>query len=214
MKTISKNVGMMALTLVAVSLSGAFVIADDFQDTQLEQTRGAIYGHIEARVIDENGNVKQYIQSDNRIVGNGTDTLVVNGFSPTPAFTGSIVTTLGPMTHMQLGVGTTSDAAFSSTAIALDTATASCIDTFSGAANSAVDNGGFAESTAVLSTTFDSSTGAGACIGPVLAEAGLFDASTGSGTDNMFARGLFSATVTLAGSDSLDVDWTFTFTDS
>ena len=216
MKTISKNVGMMAITLVAVSLSGAFAIADEFQDTQLEQTRGAIYGHIEARVIDENGNVKQYIQSDNRIVGNGTDTLVVNGFSPVGGFIGSIGDpALGPSTHMQLGIGTTNDATFSPTAIALETATANCIDTFTGVANSATVNGGFAESFFTLSATFDTTDGpANNCIGPTFTEAGLFDAVSGSGTADMFARGFFSTAVVLGSSDSLDVDWDFTFTDS
>ena len=208
MKTISKNVGIVALALVAVSLSGTFALADDFQGTQLEKQSGGIYGHLEAKVIDENGNVKQYTQTDNRIVTNGTDTLVVNSFAPSGGFTGGITTTLGPSTYMQIG---TSGAADTSTTQVLLGPVGGCVPvTFTGVAANGLDNGGFAESIATLSATF---SGAGACA-TTFNEAGLFDGSTGSGTDNMFARGVFGSSVTLAVTDSLDVDWTFTFTDT
>lgn len=212
MKTNSKNVFIVAIALVAVSLSGTFALADDFQGSQLEKQRSGIYGHITATVIDENGNVKQYIQTDNRIVGNGTDTLLVNAFSPAGGFTGSVIGGTA-MTHMQLGTGTQSDAAFAWDATALQTATANCITTFQGSANSAQSNGGFAETTATLSASFNSTVNA-ACLSTGFEEAGIFDGAGGSGTDVMFARGSFGGnTVTLVGSDNLDVDWTFTFTD-
>ncbi len=219
MKTNSKNVFIVAIALVAVSLSGTFALADDFQGAQLERDGIGFYGHLEAKVTDENGNVKQYIQTDNRIVGNGTDLLITRAFSPSGGFTGTISTGIGPMTNMQLGTGTDDDATFSGGATGLQTPAAGCITTFTGTANNATLSGGFAQSSATLSATFDSSVGAGACMsGSVtnLIEAGLFNGATGSGTDDMFARGYFGAgnDVTLSGSDTLDVDWTFTFTDT
>ena len=207
MKTNSKNVGIVALALVAVSLSGTFALADDFQGTQLEKQSGGIYGHLEAKVIDENGNVKQYVQTDNRIVVRGTDMIVTNTFLPSSAWTGTINATVAPVTHMQIG---DTGGADTSTTSALLGAVGGCnpvaITAF---ANAGADVATFARTTTIISATF---SGAGACATSFL-EAGLFDSDEGSGITTMFARGTF-ASVTLAATDSLDIDWTFDFTDT
>ena len=208
MKPISKNVSVLALALVAVSISGTFALADDFQGAQLEKQTGGIYGHLEAKVIDENGNVKQYVQSDNRIVVRGTDMLVTNTLVPSGAWTGTINSTVAPVTHMQIG---TSSAADTSTTAALLGAVAGCNPvTFTADSAAGADSGGFAETQPTLSATF---SGAAPC-NTTFNEAGLFDDVAGSGVTSMFARGVFSTGVTLATTDSLDVDWTFTFTDT
>lgn len=206
MKPISKNVGIVALALVAVSLSGTFAFADDFQGTQLEEQTGGIYGHLEGRVIDENGNVNQYLQTDNRIVVRGTDMLVINTFAP--VFTGTIDTTLGQVGFMQIGTLATAD---TSTTNTLFGPVGGCVPVaISGASAPGADSAGFAQTSPTISATF---SGAGTCATTFL-EAGLFDGSTGSGLDDMFARGIFATSVTLTASDSLVIDWTFTFTDT
>lgn len=206
MKLITKNTSIFAITLVAVSLTGSFAIADEFQGTQLEEQKGQVYGHVKATMYDADGNVKQYTQSDNRIVENGLDMLAINTFSPSGGFSGGINTALSAVTHMQLGSGTTEVVATANTI----TAIASCNpDTFTG-----TGSGASGSSTSVtLSATF-TTAGDGAGCATTIGEAGLFDGSTGSGTDDMFAQNAFASTVPLTSNDQLDVDWTFTFTDT
>jgi len=205
MKLNTKNTSIFVVALVAVSLTGSFAVADEFQGNHGPQNDGiGLQGHIVATVYDNDGNVKQYMQSDNVIVNRGIDKLFTETFSPSSPFIGGINTTAAAITHMQLGVGV---AELGVGAVALGTATAGCIDTFTG-----VGAGGGAP--LGLNATFTTADGAGACIGPVLGEAGLFDGVQGSGGAAMFSQNAFSSTVTLGASDQLDVDWTFTFTDT
>jgi len=203
MKQNTKNTGIFVVALVAVSLTGSFAIADEFQGEQSPQRDGVgLQGHVVATLYDADGNVKQYLQSDNVIVNRGIDKLFTETFSPSSPFTGGINTTAAAITHMQLGTGVTE---LGTGATALGTSVA-CIDTFTG-----VGAGGGAA--LGINATFTSADGAG-CVGPTLGEAGLFDGVTGSGSAAMFAQNAFSSTVILGASDSLDVDWTFTFTDT
>ena len=163
-----------------------------------------MFGHVEATVYDENGNIKAYTQSDNKIVNNGLDMIIFNTFSPSSTMSGGIATGLGAVTHMQLGSGTAEATVASTNTI---TAIASCApDTFTASAA-----GGGAAVT--LSSTFTSAGDGAGCL-TTIGEAGLFDGSTGSGTDDMFAQNKFASTVTLSGTDSLVVNWDFTFTDN
>jgi len=202
MKLNTKNASIFAVALVAVSLTGSFAIADEFQASQGPQRDGVgLQGHVVATLYDYDGNVKQYMQSDNIIVNEGIDKLFIQTFSPTVQ-NGVINATSAAITHMQLGTGTTQ---LGNSASDLGTSVA-CTDTFT-----AVGAGGGAAY--AVNATFTSADGAG-CVRPTLGEAGLFDGSTGDSGDNaMFAQNIFSSTVILGGSDSLDVDWTFTFTD-
>lgn len=206
MKLNTKNTSIFAVALTAVALTGSFALADEFQGNEGPQHDGVgLQGHVVATVYDADGNIKQYMQSDNVIVNRGIDKLFVQTLSPSSPFTGGINTTSAAITHMQLGTGTSE---LGTGATALGGAVAGCIDTFTG-----VGAGGGAP--LGLNATFDSTDGGGACIGPTLGEAGLFDSANGSGAGGaMFAQNAFSSTVILGASDSLDVDWTFTFTDT
>jgi len=197
----------MAIALVAVSLTGSFAVADEFQGGQIAEQKGGIYGHITAQVLDDNGNVKQYVQTDNRIVFKGVDQLVINTLVPSVVYTGGIDTTLTPVQWMQIGDGIVADT--SSTNII--TPIPGCLtQTFTGTGAGAVDLATFASTSVTLTSTFSGAT----CADPAVSEAGLFDDVGGSGTGDMFSRGLFGATVNLGAADSLQVDWTFTFTDT
>ena len=204
MKLNTKNASLFAIALTAVTLTGSFALADEFQVNDDPQLDGVgLQGHVVATVYDTDGNVKQYMQSDNVIVNRGIDKLFVETFQPSSPFTGGINTTSKTIEYMQLGTG---GSELGTSATALGSATAGCITTFTG-----VGAGGGAA--LGINATFDNSIGGGACVGPNLGEAGLFDTVHGSGVAAMFAQNAFSSGVILGSSDSLDVDWTFTFTD-
>ena len=194
---------MIMIAVAAVGTSGTFALADTF-DSQSDSTTKdsqAMFGHVEATVYDEDGNIKAYTQSDNKIVNNGLDMIMVNTFAGTP--TGGIAN-LGPASNIQLGSATAEETL---TAAKTITAIASCApDTFTG-----VSAGGGAAIT--LTSTFTSADDGAGCL-TTIGEAGLFNGATGSGTDSMFAQNKFASTVTLSGTDSLVVNWSFTFTDN
>ena len=206
MKLTTKNTSIFAIAFVAVTLTGSFAIADEFQGVQLQEQKGGVYGHVTATLYDENGNVKQYMQSDNRIVENGLDILITNTFSPSSAFTGGINTTYNQVTHMQLGSGTAEVGAGTNVINAIGSCNP---DTFTADSTGASGSA----SSVTLSATF-TTAGDGAGCATTIGEAGLFDGATGSGTDDMFAQNAFASTVPLTSNDQLDVDWTFTFTDT
>ena len=197
------------IAVVAIGVSGTFALADDSLDSQsIGNTvdSQSLFGHVEATVYDENGNIKFYTQSDNKIVNNGLDMIMVRTFSPSVTMTGGIVTTLGPVTHMQVGIGTSEVAAGANT-ITVAVVSGTCTpDTFTA---DSIGGGGAVTLTATFTIAGD---GTGGC-GDVLGEAGLFDGSAGSGTNAMFAQNIFASTVDLEGTDSLVVNWEFTFTD-
>ncbi len=195
----------MVVALVAVSLTGSFAIADEFQGGQIAKEKAGIYGHITAVVHDESGNVKQYVQTDNAVVQNGVDMLFINTLVPSAAYTGGIDTTLGDVQWMQIGTGVVAPVGGDNTI----TAIGGCgTQTFTGTGSGAAGNP--ASSAVTLTATFSGATCADLAVG----EAGLFDGAGGSGPDDMFSRGVFGTTVNLGAADSLDVDWTFTFTDT
>lgn len=209
MKT-SKNIGMLMIAVAIIGTSGTFALVDGSLDSQSIDTTvdtQGLFGHVEATVYDEDGNIKAYTQSDNKIVNNGLDMIMKNTFSPAGGHTGGISTALGQVTHMQLGIGT-AEVAAGINIITVASVSGTCTaDTFT---SSAAGGGAAITLTGTFTIAGD---GTGGC-GDVLGEAGLFDGSTGSGIDDMFAQNAFASTVDLAGTDSLVVNWTFTFTDN
>jgi len=198
----------MAIALVAVSLTGSFAVADEFQGGQIAEQKAGMYGHITARVLDDSGNVKQYVQTDNKIVQNGVDQLVISTLIPSVVYTGGIDNALTPVQWMQVGTGGGAGTSADNTI----TTIAGCgTQTFTGTGAGAADVAGFASTSVTLTSTFSGAT----CANPAVAEAGLFDNVAGSGpSSDMFSRGIFGVTVNLGAADSLQVDWTFTFTDT
>lgn len=201
-----RNLAMVMIVAAAIGGTGSFSMLSNVTADSSMESGVKMYGHVTATLIDESGNVKQYSQSDNIIVNDGLEALVFLGLSPSSAFTGNSTNSATAFTHMQLGTGTTGVA---STASTLGTAISGCIDTFTGVANTETVGNNVV---VTLTSTFSSADSAN-CLTTV-GEAGVFDGSTGSGTDEMFAQNAFSSQITLAGSDSLQVDWTYTFSDT
>lgn len=203
-----RNLAMVMVVAAAIGGSGTFSMLSNVTADSSMQSGVKMYGHVTATLLDESGNVKQYSQSDNIIVNDGLEALVYRGISPSSALPGggNSTGTNNAFTHMQLGTGTT---AVASTATALGTAISGCIDTFTGVSNTETLGN---RVVLTLTSTF-SSTDSANCLTTV-GEAGIFDGVAGSGSATMFAQNAFSQTITLAGSDSLQVDWTYTFADT
>ena len=195
------------VAVIAIGISGTFALADDSFDLlkiseTVDQTQ--IYGHVEAILYDEFGNVKAYTQSDNKIVNVGLDTLLVNILQGTTiSGMGASNNTLGPITHMQLGTETVEAGSGNTT-----------IGTISNCIPDAVAAAYTSTGIVVITGVF-SVGGQGAGCQTTINEAGLFSGPTGGGSgDTMFAQNAFGSGVPLGASDSLTVNWTFTFSDT
>ena len=191
------------IAVAAMGITGTFALADDsFNSQTFSETvdRGLIYGHVEATLYDEFGNVKAYTQSDNTIVDVGLDMILNNLIEP--PITGISNATLGDVSHMQIGTATVEAGATNST-----------IDAISGCITTAITASSSGTGVVLLEATFTVGINGSNC-GTAIGEAGLFDGATGSGSDSLFAQNKFASTVPLGVDDSLDIDWTFTFTDN
>jgi len=73
MNTLSKNVAILALTVVAISSGGAFAMIQDDQAPQITDDGAKIFGHLEIVARDADGNIKAYRQTDNLVVTNGLE---------------------------------------------------------------------------------------------------------------------------------------------
>jgi len=150
--------------------------------------QSGIYGHITATLYDEDGNIKAYRQTDNRIVDRGLDVLADLVFGTTLTTTPSVIDI------MAIGVsGTVS--AVGQTDLLDRTGLGTCPN-----ATVAFIEGATGPSLVNVTDTVSFLGSAGCNAG--IQEAGLFDANNG----NMFARQSFGV-ITVGGSDQLDITW-------
>lgn len=159
----------------------------------------AISGHITATLYDEDGNVKAYRQTDNRIVDRGLDIIADLVFGT------GLVTGESVIDAMSVGTG-----GGASTAGDLDLTSRAGLG---GACNNqtATFSQGATGAGLINVTATASFTGAAGCNGAIN-EAGLFDNTAGSPTGNMFARQSFSA-INVGSSDQLDITWSIQIND-
>lgn len=153
-----------------------------------------IYGHLTATLYDEDGNVKAYRQTDNRIVDTGLDVLADLVFGTTLTTTPSVIDI------MAIGVSGTASAAAQTDLLdrtGLGTCTNATVAFLEGATGAGLVN-------VTDTVSFQGSLGCNAGI----QEAGLFDANNG----NMFARQSFGV-ITVGGSDQLDITWSIQIND-
>ena len=71
MTQISRNIALMFLGVVAVSMSGSYALLQPAQTSVENGETGGLMGHLVVTVNDENGNVKAYRQTDNLITNTG-----------------------------------------------------------------------------------------------------------------------------------------------
>ena len=201
MKTFGdREMGIIMAGVIVAAIFGTYFLVQGVSVSNYVSTSSAqVLGHVTVKVLDENGNVKAYRQSDNAIVQNGFNILAYNLFNGVNLTAASNVNTIG--------IGTSGTApAWNDVGI---TENASCTNqTASWTSPGATVSGSNATITISGTATFGPSAACGG--GTVYQEAGVFNhISTGS----MFARNTYTS-VTLQNTDSLQINWDFTFTDT
>ncbi len=195
-----RELGIMMAGIIAVAIFGTYFLVQGVSvDSFVNTSHAQILGHVTIKVLDEEGNIKAYRQSDNAIVQNGFNILAYNLFNGVNLTAAANVNTIG------IGTSGTAPAWNDSTL----TFNAACINqTAVWTSPGATVSGSNATITISGTSTFGPSAACGG--GTVYQEAGVFNhVSTGS----MFARNTYTS-VTLQNTDSLQINWDFTFTDT
>jgi len=169
-------------------------------------------GHMTLKVIDENGYIKDYRQTDNVIVLAGWDALVENAFS------GTYVTGLGhlngtgagPFSHIGIGSFDDIDLPAANTNTALGAELTGCPRSTLGIDSvGAIDFTGASEILVELFAGFNEPSDID-CQNIAISEAGLFNGTAAQNTV-MFARNTFTTVPALGAEDTLEIEWDFTF---
>jgi len=257
MKNSPKNIGLLMVTLIAISVGFTYVtVTGIHQDVELDRVSSGslLNGNVLVRVFDEAGAVKAFRQTDNHIVVSGMEILASQLFNDTRGSTGYTAdswrnwtdnditdgtgnspgeNTGGTIKYMEIGNGTASlqpddgelHAALSDAqdgAMSPD-CNRQIAQIDNGTDSSGNDDAGlspnpaFAQINITAIATFDGMD----CAAGVIQEAGIWtdSNSTSAATPGvpdagwMFARNTFGS-VSLTSNDSLELTWTFTFTDS
>ena len=193
MNTLSKNVAILALTVVAISSGGAFAMIQDNEVPQTTSDDVKVLGHVEVVARNADGEVKAYRQTDNIIVTRGFECAAQDLFGAPQTNCASI----GIFDDIAVGIGGTA-ADVTDTDIETQASNKRTDGTVDDATNGAVI------AVTWLANTLKNGTGTTAVV-----ESGLFDA-VGNATGNMFARQTFTA-INVGESDTLTVTWTITF---
>ncbi len=201
MRALGKNIGFVLIALTIVFAGGAYAIAQ-VDKSPTSESVGFAMGHVTVQLIDEDGNVKAYRQTDNQLVEEGMGVLCGQLFTGVTGCTN----TGGAMSHMQIG---TSGAATSSVPTAVLTDIGACArDAFDSAAGVVSTVATLAQVVVTVKSTF---AGSGGCVGDV-AEVGMHNDPT-KATGEMLGRNTFTP-VTVGASDSLEITWDITYKDS
>jgi len=203
--------GVMIVAGIGVGLASSTIFVTPLLLAQAQETDTSdhfgIMGHIEFIATDSDGNIKQYIQTDNTVVNIGENCMgellfdvdmtgvTADECTGTGTTTGSHGSNANGFTFLGIGTGATGEAENN---VALATETGSRIQETSQVPTGSTGASG-TSGQVVLSEVFTP----GAL---TITEAGLFDASTAG---NMLARQLFTG-IPLGASDQLTVQWTIT----
>ena len=200
MTNMYKNLPAIFLAVAVVSAGSVFAFNQNTeQPQQPTQESGKILGHITMVVKDSDGNVKQYLQTDNKVVNNGLKATTAKLFGNSlETLSGGTAGTFGVV---GVGTGTNVPAAND---IGLQTQRAAKI--VSTPTNNTGTIGAQISATWAAGKLANSTSTTAA-----ITEAGLFDTITNAtSSSNMFARQQFSA-INVGTADSLQVSWTITF---
>jgi len=213
MKGIYKSMGILLLSITVILSAATFLTTQNLVEPTSPNDAAFLMGHMTLKVIDENGNVRDYRQADNVIVTNGWDTLLQTAFTGTYDLAGNLDGTGGgAFTHIGIGTGGNT-LPTSATLFGLPGELEFCnrvpITIFS--LGSGLSGGG-ASLDFRLSAEFDAAVDAGCAGTAAIDEVGVFNIGTFN-TGDMFARNFFTPPVpSLGPSDKLEIDWDFTFT--
>ena len=189
---------MVFVAAIVGTVGGAYGVIQDAQFTDSQMDTANIYGHVEMVVKDADGNVKQYLQSDNLIVDAGMDQMGDLMF-PDINLNGAVD---NKFSYIGIGVGTLAAAAGNTD---VQTAIGGC----SRVQDSNVNSPAATSPTGSITVTVDASFSGATCANAAVNEAVLANAASGG---DILARKLFASSVNLGASDTLDVTWTITIT--
>jgi len=206
-----KNMGILLLSITVISSAATFLTTQYLVESSSTNDAAFLMGHMTLKVIDENGYVRDYRQTDNVIVLAGWNATVLNLFSgdyDIGQFGGLLQNdNPGPFSHIGIG-------ASPSTAINIDTGLGSEL---SGCPRSpiviqsggAVNTGGTSSILVTVFGGFNEPSDVD-CQTADISEAGLFNGTSPLGI-TMLARNTFTTVPQLGASDFLEIEWDFTF---
>ena len=200
MNTLSKNVAILALTVVAISSGGAFAMIQDDQAPQITDDGAKIFGHLEIVARDADGNIKAYRQTDNLVVTNGLEAAAERLFGADHTTSRATIDVFDT-----IGVGTDNTAAAPGDIDLTIQRAGKLVD---GVVATSGSNGAIIEVTFPASGSGSLQNASGTT---AIVESGLFDSTlNATSASNMFARQTFTA-INVGESDTLTVTWTITF---
>ena len=204
MTTNSKNLAMMLVGFAAIISVGVFSATNTAEASQ-EDVPGMM-GHITLVLHDSEGNITDYVQTDNAVTVTGINCISENSFGVNSACAATFFTFIG------LGTGTLDSPQAENVETPLAGA-GGCIrsDADDLSTNDVATSTGTATETVTLTVVFGGAGSTGAGLAHVdceatISEAGLFNAATGS---QMFAFQSFTG-IAVGNLDTLTVTWTIT----
>jgi len=215
MKGIGKNMGILLLSIAVISSAATFLMTQYLVESSSTNDVGFLMGHMTLKVIDENGYVKDYRQTDNVIVLAGWNATVQNLFSgdyaidPDGGGPGSLQATApSQFSHIAVGSDDGTTLTVDNTNMALGAELSGCPRSTLGV----FSDGAIVSSGSLINVKlFGGFDGVDADCRFAINEAGLFN-GTAAQITVMFARNTFTTVPALGASDFLAIEWDFTFT--
>lgn len=199
------SLAVMFVGIAAGALVGVFALPNAQAEVQSETS--GVMGHLTLIVTGPDGDVKQYVQTDNLVTDKGKDCIVVNLFN---AGTNPTCTNANNFDTIGLGTGTGATAGSSNVVTPL---AINCIR-FQDA--TPLGDTGTGTQKVTITASFGGASASGDNIDATecqaaITEAGLFNAgSATTGGGDMFSYQSFTS-VTVGASDSLTVNWEIDF---
>lgn len=200
MTALNKNLTAIFVSVVAVSLGGAFTMFQSEEPaTGTKSDSSKVLGHFEFVLKDKDGNVVAYRQTDNKIVNNGLN------FTANRLFGTTLTVSHASTAYFQyIGVGSSNTAAAATQTDLVTQIGNHRLATVTNVGSNVGDPGIGAK----LVATFGPGKITNSSGGTTIQESGIFD---GFNSTNLYARQTFSS-ISVGPSDSLTVTWTVVFT--
>ena len=193
MKT--QQAAMFAVVAVAATVGGIFSAYPTTENSGLYSESNNVMGHITLTVADADGNIIDYVQTDNLVVDVGIDTM---GDLIFPDINLNGNSTDSKFSWIGIGEGSTAAAAGNT---GIETAISGCARVQDGTVT------GVSTTSGEITVTVDGSFSGATCAGAVTEAVLMNDGTSGE----LLARQVFS-TVNVGASDTLTVSWDITLT--
>ena len=201
MRALGKNIGFVLIAISIVFAGGTYAIAQ--VDKSPSESGSLMVGNVIVKLIDEDGYVKAYRQTDNQLVQEGFGVLCNLLFTGVTGCTN----VGGAMSHMQIGTDGTTATSAGQTDVLTDIALCGRV-AFDSAVGVVSTVGVLAQVKVTVIATFQ---GSNDCVGTV-AEVMMHNDATKL-TGEALGRNIFTG-VAVTADDSLEITWDITYKDS